>query len=208
MGAPAVECAFRLPARYSSGMSVPVSAPSWSELSQQAKHERLLDAAGTIFARDGLQAPMPAVAAAAGAGVGSLYRQFPSKRELLAELVVRRLTLIARSAEEAAGSETDHWTALIDMLWNLVDEQSRDDLLGEALGTIGDHPAVVAATERATQALERLLAEARAEGRLRADATTLDLRLLFAATRAARHIEPTAWRRMLALLIDALAVGS
>ena len=181
---------------------------SWSGLSAQAKRERLLDAAGMIFARDGLQAPMPAVAAAAGAGVGSLYRQFPSKHELLAELVVRRLTLIARSAEDAAAREADHWSALIDMLWNLVEEQSRDDLLGEALATVGEHPAVVEATERTTHALETLLAKARAEGRLRADATTLDLRLLFAATRAARHIDPAAWRRMLALFIDALAVGS
>src|SRR5271157_2549419 len=103
--APAAECAFRPPGGYSSGMSVPASAPSWSELSPEAKYERLLDAAGTVFARDGLQAPMPTVAAAAGAGVGSLYRQFPSKRELVAELVVRRLTLIALSAEEAAASE-------------------------------------------------------------------------------------------------------
>src|SRR5271168_4856228 len=127
-------------------MSVPASAVSWGELSRQAKYERLLAAAGAVFARDGLQAPMPAVAAAAGAGVGSLYRQFPSKRELLAELVVRRLTLIARSAEEAAASEADHWSALIDMLWSLVEQQSRDDLLGEALATVGEHPAVVAAT--------------------------------------------------------------
>jgi hypothetical protein len=34
--------------------------------------------------------------------------------------------------------------------------------------------------------------------------TTLDLRLLFAATRAAKRVEPTAWRRMLELFIDSL----
>ncbi len=60
------------------------------------------------------------------------------------------------------------------------------------------------ALARTLAALERLLAEARAEGRLRRDATTLDLRLLFAATRAASQLEPGAWRRMLELGIDAL----
>jgi hypothetical protein len=57
------------------------------------------------------------------------------------------------------------------------------------------------------QALEDLLGAAKAEGRLRADATALDLRLLFAATRASRDLEEDAWRRMLELGIDALAFG-
>ncbi|MGI9183604.1 MAG: hypothetical protein ACR2GZ_01350 [Solirubrobacteraceae bacterium] len=43
-----------------------------------------------------------------------------------------------------------------------------------------------------------------AGGRLRADATTLDLRLLFAATRAAKQVEPGQWPRMLELMLDAL----
>ena len=45
---------------------------------------------------------------------------------------------------------------------------------------------------------------ARAEWRLRADVTTLDLRLVFAATRAAKQVEPEAWPRMLELMIDTL----
>ncbi len=64
------------------------------------------------------------------------------------------------------------------------------------------------ALQSTVMALERLLAAARAEGRLRADATTLDLRLLFAATRAAKGLEPGAWRRMLELGIDALEAGA
>ena len=40
------------------------------------------------------------------------------------------------------------------------------------------------------------------------DATILDLRLLFAATRAAGELEPDAWRRMLELVIRALEAGA
>jgi hypothetical protein len=63
---------------------------------------------------------------------------------------------------------------------------------------------VRAASKRTYAALEELLAGARAEGRLRADATIVDLRLLFAATRAARHLEPDVQGRMLELVIDGL----
>ena len=76
------------------------------------KRERLLGAAGRVFARDGLDAPMPTVAAEAGAGVASLYRQFPSKHELLAALVVRRLEQFTDATEEAAAREGDRWSVL------------------------------------------------------------------------------------------------
>ena len=86
----------------------------------------------------------------------------------------------------------------------LVEQEAADDFLGEARTAVAEHPDVVAATERATGAIEQLLAGARAEGRLRADASMLDIRLLFAATRAAKQVEPEHWPRMLALLVDAL----
>ena len=70
-------------------------ATDWTTLDPASKTERLLSAAAEVFARQGLDAPMSEVADAAGAGVASVYRRFPSKRELLAALVVRRLEQIA-----------------------------------------------------------------------------------------------------------------
>ncbi|MHB8233792.1 MAG: TetR/AcrR family transcriptional regulator [Solirubrobacteraceae bacterium] len=199
-------------------MSIPLQAdprPSsasaedcWSELSADDKRARLLHAAGEVFARDGLDAPMPAVAAAAGAGVGSVYRQFPSKRDLLAALVVERLQETERGAQEALSAGEDRWSALTGLLWTIAERQAADDVLGEAMATVSAHPAVVEALESTVVSLERLLAAARAQGALRADATTLDLRLLFAATRAAGQLEEGAWRRMLELGIDSLRTRS
>jgi AcrR family transcriptional regulator len=191
-------------------MSIPAASTArppeaqWATLEPAAKRERLLCAASDVFAKDGLGAPMPAIAAAAGAGVASVYRQFPSKHELLAALVTRRLDQIAQEAAAAAASEGDRWPALVAMLWKIVERQSYDDFLGEARAAVAQHPEVTRATRRATHAIEKLLAAARTEGRLREDATTLDLRLLFAATRAAKQVEPAAWRRMLELFIDSL----
>lgn len=185
-------------------LASPLSSSCWSELTPEQKRATLLRAAGEVFARDGLDAPMPAIAAAAGAGVGSVYRQFPAKRDLLAALVVQRLGESERDAHTALAGGQDPWSALTGVLWTLAERQAADDVLGEAMATVSAHPAVQEALAHTVAALERLLAEARAEGRLRRDATTLDLRLLFAATRAAAQLEPGAWRRMLELGIDAL----
>jgi AcrR family transcriptional regulator len=177
----------------------------WSELTAEEKRMRLLEAAGDVFARDGLDAPMPAIAAAAGAGIGSVYRQFPSKHDLLAELVIRRLADVRDRVESALASTTEGpWAALTGLLWSLGERQATDDVLGEAIATVSDDQSVRAARASTTAALGCLLAAAQAEGRARADATTLDLRLVLTATAAAAQLEPDAWRRMLELGIDAL----
>jgi AcrR family transcriptional regulator len=193
-------------------MSIPASevgpaadaTAAWSALTPADKRERLLSAAADVFARHGLDAPMSEVAEAAGAGVASVYRCFPSKHELLANLVTRRMDEIAAVAVQAIERPGDRWAALTEMLATVVGRQSADNFLGEARVTVEDSPDVVASTERATEAIDRLMAAARAEGRLRSDATPLDLRLLFAATRAAKRVEPEQWPRMLELMIDAL----
>ena len=192
-------------------MMIPATQPeaasgrcAWTKLDPPAKRERLLAAATEVFARDGLDAPMSVVADAAGAGVASVYRLFESKRELLAALVVRRMDTLAVAADEAYRQPGGRWEALTGMLTNLVNAQRADYLIGDARAVVADHPDVIAAVTRTGVAQERLLAAARAEGRLRADATTLDLRLLFAATRAARRLEPDRWQRVFELMIDAL----
>jgi len=176
----------------------------WTSLTTTAKRERLLIAATEVFARDGLDASMSVVAEAAGAGVASVYRLFESKRELLAALVARRMDTIAAAAQEAYEQPGNRWDALTGMVRSLVSAQRADYLIGDARALVSDHPDVIEAVARAGEAQERLLAAARAEGRLRADASTVDLRLLFAATRTARHVEPEQWPRMLELMIDAL----
>jgi len=177
----------------------------WSTLGNEQKRERILNAAGRLFARDGLEVPMPAVAAEAGAGIGSLYRQFPSKRDLLAALVIRRLLQIQAAAVEAAASPGDHWQAMKEMLQVTVERHAADDFLGQAWTQVEGHEHVRVVADATTEAFARLVELARAEGGIRADATAFDIRLLFAATRASRQLHPDAWRRVLELMLDGLA---
>jgi AcrR family transcriptional regulator len=185
-------------------MTIPVSPESaWAELDAAGKRRSLLRAAGEVFARDGLEAPMPAIAAAAGAGVGSVYRQFPSKQDLLAALVVERLEEVEGDALSALQVGDPPRQALVALLRAYAERQAADDLVGEAMACVSSHPDVERALVGTTIALESLLTAAKPEG-LRADASTRDLRLVFAATRAANELEDGGWRRMFDLGMDAL----
>lgn len=184
-------------------MAIPVTREkAWTGLDTEGKRRCLLHAAGEVFARDGLDAPMPAVAAAAGAGVASVYRQFPSKPDLLAALVVERLEEVEADALAALQGDRSPREALSGLLRAYVERQAEDDLVGEAMACVSSHPDVERALADTTAALEALLAAAKSEG-LRRDATTLDLRLLFAATRAAKKLDAGAADRVLALWLDA-----
>jgi AcrR family transcriptional regulator len=181
----------------------PRGEAAWAELDAEGKRRCLLRAAGEVFAREGLDASMPAVAAAAEAGVASVYRQFPSKDDLLAALVVERLGEVEGDALAALQGGEAPRAALVSLLRAYVARQAEDDLVGEAMACVSSHPEVERALADTTLALEALLTAAKPEG-LRADASTLDLRLLFAATRAAKGLDARAVERVLELWMDAL----
>ena len=188
--------------RYSSGMTIPEVA--WAQLEPAAKRARLLAAARDLFAREGLDVPMPALAAATGAGVGSLYRCYPSKRDLIAALVIERMEEIIAAVEEVLDRDDDPWESLCTVLQELAERQAADELTGRAYELVADDRDVGRMREAMTAAFEELLARARTHGRLRRDADGRDVLLLFAATRAARSVDPAGWRRVLELFIDAL----
>lgn len=183
----------------------PSETAEWGALDAAAKRARLLAVSHRVFARNGLDAPMPALAAAAGIGVGSLYRQFSSKRDLLAALVIERLEEVTAEVEAAQASPAGAWAALTAFLWDHSERAVGDDVLAEALACLQVDPEVKRVRARSSAALQRLLDAAKEEGEAREDATVLDLRLIFSGARAAEQVEPGAWRRALELGIDSLA---
>ena len=178
-------------------------AASWSALDPDAKRDRLLLAAERVFARDGLEAPMPTIAQAAGAGVGSLYRQFPSKDELVAALAERRLHALAAELETALG-EPRAWVALERFLWHVLGDGASDDVSARAIAAAAADAPVREAREHVRGLLDALVGRAQAQGDMRADATRLDVSLVIMAARAVRHVSPAAWRRIVELSLDGL----
>jgi AcrR family transcriptional regulator len=186
-------------------MVIPASldrAP-WSSLDAESKRRRLIEAAETVFARDGLDAPVPAIAAEAGAGVGSVYRAFSSKENLVAALAVERLTWFTREAEGAL-LKPDAGVALESLLRAVVERDRRDRILSSVLESAFEGPDVAPMRAAATAACERVLARGAEAGQIRADVTADDVRLLLIGTRAAERLSPGAGERLLELTLDGL----
>src|ERR671932_378017 len=70
--------------------------------------EAVLGAAKRLFADQGLDAQMPDVAKAANVGVGTVYRHFPTKDDLIAALVAERFERLAQKASEGLEAD-DSW---------------------------------------------------------------------------------------------------
>src|SRR2546427_8587110 len=77
--------------------------------------QAVIAAAKKLFADQGLEAQMPDVAKAAKVGVGTVYRHFPTKDNLIAALVAEHFERLAQKAWE--GVEMDHaWEGLCEFI--------------------------------------------------------------------------------------------
>ncbi|UTI63211.1 TetR/AcrR family transcriptional regulator [Paraconexibacter antarcticus] len=180
---------------------------AWADLDASSKRERLLAAARELFSREGLGASMPALAAAAGAGVGSVYRQFADKDDLVAALVVQRLTEVGETIR-AVPATGDGFADLTAMIWAVIDAKDGcDEIMIEAIAVTGSRRDVIDARALVAHAMDDVMDRARVQGTLRPDAEVQDLRLLFTAVRAAEAHATGGGRRIALLLIDGLRAG-
>ena len=171
---------------------------------------RVLEAAERVLGAEGLSAPIPTIAEAAGVGVGSVYRHFASKEELIDAVVVGRLAWYAEQAEAAAAAP-DAWEALVALIHSASERQAVDALLVEALEVVGDRPEVAAGVERSTAAVQRLFDRAAEQGALRRDVDASDLRLILIAVGAlasSPRLPAGGWQRLLGIVIDGLRAGA
>src|SRR5436309_15182535 len=77
--------------------------------------EAVIAAAKKLFADRGLDAQMPDVAKAAKVGVGTVYRHFPTKDDLIAALVAERFERLAQKAREDLEAG-DAWEGISDFI--------------------------------------------------------------------------------------------
>lgn len=179
-------------------MAIP--AP-WSTLTADEKRARTLAVADRLFARDGIDVPMPVLARELGVGVGSIYRLVGAKDEIVAALVAQR-ALRLRDRFRAALDDPDAWAALEGATYATVDECVADALTQttwEAAAQFSQDAR--AARAAATDALAALVQRARAAGVLREDADHEDLRLLFFSLRDLAAIGPQSAHRLTELVL-------
>jgi AcrR family transcriptional regulator len=167
---------------------------------------RLLTAAREVFSAQGFDAPVSAVAERAGVGIGSLYRRYGTKEELLQHLCVVAMQQAADAAQEAF-RQPDPWDGLVQYICACVEFGSGG--LAPIAGHIQTTPEMWETHKAARQSADRLVRRARSAGLLRPGATALDIALLieqFSRQSAGPRDEEqdNARRRLLAIAIDGL----
>jgi AcrR family transcriptional regulator len=166
----------------------------------------LLDAAKTTFATSGVDAPAKEIAELAGVGVGTLYRHFPRRSDLVVAVLRRGIDACA-DAGPALSATHDPATALAQWLDRYTAFVATKRGLATALHS-GD-PAFHALPgyfwERLGPVLDELLEAAKATGEIRADVSAKDL---LTAVALLCHPAPDTDRdysqRMVSLLVDGL----
>lgn len=78
--------------------------------------DRIVNAAGRLFATRGVDIPMEDVARGAEVGVGTLYRRFASREELLAAVVAELNRCLLAAMSTVSAQESDNWRMLLEVL--------------------------------------------------------------------------------------------
>jgi AcrR family transcriptional regulator len=166
----------------------------------------LLDAARAVFTAQGADAPVSAIAARAGVGIGSLYRRYPTKEALLQHLCVLAMEQTIAAASAALEAD-DVWAGLTGYVRACV--RNRTGALAPVAGRIAVTPEMLRASRRGMRLAGALVARAHAAGVLRPDVTALDIALLieqFSRRTAAMPVaeEDNARERLLAIALAGL----
>ena len=101
----------------------------------QRNEDRVLEAAAAAFARDGADASVKDIARAAGVGVGTVYRRFPSK-ELLIEAIYRREVQILCDAAPELAAASPPAEALRAWMERFIEFMAAKQAMAEALRVI------------------------------------------------------------------------
>ena len=168
--------------------------------------DTLLQTAKAVFASSGVDAPMREIAERAGVGVGTIYRHFPQRADLIAAVFRHEVDACADAAallatEHAPGEALDRWMQrYVDFI---VTKRGLAAALHSGATAFKTLPAYFDA--RLEPALQSLLDRAIAAGELHTDANPRDLlRATANLCMSTGDGDPAPARRLVALLVDGL----
>ncbi|SFC67623.1 transcriptional regulator, TetR family [Nocardioides terrae] len=173
----------------------------------QERRDRLVEAARREFARHGVDASLEKIAREAGVSIGTLYRHFPTRMDLLMAAFRPRLDEFMAGAAEALAIE-DPWDGFVHYLENLFAMQAGDRGFNDFLSRrFTDNAETERIHDQMCRHIGDVLARAQDAGRVRADLSQGDIvNLIWSNGRmidATSTTAPNAWRRHLHLMLDA-----
>jgi AcrR family transcriptional regulator len=190
-------------------MTTPQIAPE--QLSRRPKradalrnYEKLLAAAREAFTEADRSASLEDNARRAGVGIGTLYRHFPTRSDLVQAVYVDEVEALSRSAGELA--ELEPWEALTSWLQRFVGYVATKQSLSDELFAIAERDAAVFAGSRAMlhAAGEPLLRRAQKAGVVRPDVTIDEVVRMVAGIAKIPAEDPAEIQRVLAVALDGL----
>jgi AcrR family transcriptional regulator len=172
---------------------------------------RILAAAGEVFAERGLDASLDDIAAAAGVGVGTVYRRFPDKDALIDALFEEKINRALGLAREALDHD-DPWEGFVLFMRGMCAMHAADRGFKEALLSRRGLERVAAARDAIAPVAIQVLRRAQEAGAVRADLGTFDVPLLHLCValiaERTRDASPNYWQRILTIVLDGLAADA
>ncbi|MFB7495818.1 TetR/AcrR family transcriptional regulator [Streptomyces sp. NPDC056161] len=188
-------------------LSAPRAAARPLRRDAQRNRDAILAAARKAFAEQGLAASLEGVAREADVAIGTLYRHFPNRLDLVEELFTAKFTDLLDAAEEAAAMD-DAWEGFCHYLERLCQLQACDRAFNDLVSArLPLHALGRGLIERAKEMATQTFRRAQEQGVLRGDVTYQDVAFVIwsqaGIIQATRTVAPTAWRRHLHLMLDA-----
>jgi AcrR family transcriptional regulator len=169
--------------------------------------EAVIVAAKKLFADQGLDAQMPDVAKAAKVGVGTVYRHFPTKEDLISALAAERFERLAEKAQEGIDAE-DPWEGLCDFIRFSAQIQADDRGLCEVMGSRPEVMNESALAVGLDDLCDKLVERAQRSGDLRKDLEWEDIPMIACGlgriTPAEHGPGVGRWPRLVEIVIDGL----
>jgi AcrR family transcriptional regulator len=154
----------------------------------------VLAAAAAAVRREGERVPMATIADAAGVGIGTVYRHFPTREVLLSALSQRAYGLVRDHARTAADADVRAVDAIAGFLAQTI--AARDDLILPLHGgPVLLDPETLALRNEIRELLDQVLARGRRDGSIRDDATATDI-IITGAMLAQPLAHVTDWDRL------------
>ena len=194
-------------------MTVPattISPPRAPRADAQRNRAKVLVAAREQFTKRGLDAQIDEIARQAGVGVGTVYRHFPTKEDLLQALADVRFEALAKAGHEALEVD-DPWAGFVQFMTYSAGVMAEDRALSEAMDQL---PGLCRSSAEKVGMLAitgEVVARAQASGDLRPDLVAEDIPALVCGLGRAVRTEverPTlSWERFLEIMLAGLRVG-
>jgi AcrR family transcriptional regulator len=170
----------------------------------QRNYNKLLDAARAAFTEADTDASLEGIARRAGVGIGTLYRHFPTRRELIEAVYVDEVEAMARSARDA--SDLEPWDALVTWLRRYVDYVATKQALANELFAedAGDSDVFASCKAALFSAAGPLLERAQEAGVVRRDVGVLDVLHLVSGIAKMSTVDRAQIERIFGVAVDGL----